>query len=287
GRDGPDSPTGAAEITGPDGPDPIVVRFDDDEREAEALARWLRLAHHPGRPWSHMAVLARTNGRLDHVAAALRRAAIPHRRASAPTGPGTGPGTGLAGEAVRALRRFPTGAALRPALTDVAETLGAAGSVPASVWRLADEYAVEEPEPAVGGFLAWLAATVGPVSDEPPEAGATPSPAGEVVLSTFHRAKGLEWPAVAIVGLEDGLVPIAYATTPGALDEERRLLYVAITRAERDLWCSWAASRTVSGHQRGRDPSPYLAALLDSASKPADGVRGRLAELRTRLATTR
>ena len=289
GGGGPNQASGASTSAGPDGPDPVVARFDDDAHEAAALARWLRLAHHPGRPWSHMAVLARTNGRLDQVAQALRRGGIPHRRADAPPGLGLSTGTspGLAGETVRALRRFPAGAALRSALTDVAEAMGPRAVVPTSLWRLADEYAVEAPEPAVGGFLAWLAATIGALSDEPSDPGGSPSRGGEVVLSTFHRAKGLEWPTVAIVGLEDGLVPIAYATTAAALDEERRLLYVALTRAERELWCSWAASRTVGGRQRDCEPSPYLAAVLGSATHPAADTTSRVADLRKLLAAAR
>ncbi len=73
---------------------------------------------------------------------------------------------------------------------------------------------------------------------------AHPGSAGSAVtISSFHRAKGLQWGAVWVCGLESGLVPIAYATTPAALAEERRLVYVALTRAERELHCSWARQR--------------------------------------------
>ncbi len=83
-----------------------------------------------------------------------------------------------------------------------------------------------------------------------------------VELATFHRAKGLEWPAVWIVGLEDGFVPIVYAVSPAARDEERRLLYVALTRAALEVRCSWATSRaTPSGWRTERRPSPWLAAV--------------------------
>ena len=51
-------------------------------------------------------------------------------------------------------------------------------------------------------------------------------------LATFHAAKGLEWPIVHLAGLEDGLVPIGHARTEEAVAEERRLFYVAVTRAE-------------------------------------------------------
>ena len=81
-----------------------------------------------------------------------------------------------------------------------------------------------------------------------------------VELATFHRAKGLEWESVHVVGLEEGFVPIVYAESSEALDEERRLLYVALTRAARDLHCSWARSRRMAnGRQMDRRPSPWLA----------------------------
>ncbi len=74
-------------------------------------------------------------------------------------------------------------------------------------------------------------------------------PADAVVLSTFHRAKGLQWPCVFVIGLSEGLTPLRSARTEAALDEERRLLYVAMSRAEDELWCSWAAS---DGHGERR-----------------------------------
>ena len=83
-----------------------------------------------------------------------------------------------------------------------------------------------------------------------------------VELATFHRAKGLEWASVHVVGLEEGFVPIVYAESSEARDEERRLLYVALTRASRDLHCSWVRSRRMAnGRRMDRQPSPWLAAV--------------------------
>jgi DNA helicase-2/ATP-dependent DNA helicase PcrA len=83
-----------------------------------------------------------------------------------------------------------------------------------------------------------------------------------VELATFHRAKGLEWPSVHVVGLEEGFVPIVYAESTEARAEERRLLYVALTRASVDLHCSWARSRRMAnGRTMERQPSPWLAAV--------------------------
>ncbi|HXQ75583.1 MAG TPA: ATP-dependent helicase [Acidimicrobiales bacterium] len=268
GGDG-DGVTGAR----PDGPVPTVIGFDDDADEAAAVARWLRVMHRPGRPWSHLAVLARTNARLGPVAAALQRAGIPFRV-------GTGPRAGAEMRAVLgALRAMPSGRPLRSALADLSVPdgtvpdgtvpdgpgpdgtgdggrRGAAGGIPTALARLADEHAVEEPGASVGGFLAWVAATVadGVGTEADPDA-------DSVELSTFHRAKGLEWPAVALIGLEDGLVPISYATSATAQAEERRLLYVAITRAEESLWCSWACQRQAAGRTWTCRPSPLLDAI--------------------------
>ena len=81
-----------------------------------------------------------------------------------------------------------------------------------------------------------------------------------VTLATLHSAKGLEWDSVYLVGLTEGLVPISYATEPAAIDEERRLLYVGVTRARRRLALSWAASGT-PGRAGGRRASRFLAEL--------------------------
>ena len=253
----------------PDGPFPVVDGFDDDDAEAAAVARWLRRTHRPGRPWSHLAVLARTNARLDPVARALERAGIPYR---------------IGGGARRRPRRgprWPSSAGLRrPAIS--------AAPWPSSSWparregsgRVAPHATMPERSEPRG-----LASRPGPLADEHAarvprrHRGRVPrlgrrrrgrdmelDGVDGVELSTFHRAKGLEWPAVAVVGLEDGMVPIAYATTPDAVAEERRLLYVALTRAEDELWCSWAA------HPPGRRPDVAVrpvAAPRPRSRKPA------------------
>jgi DNA helicase-2/ATP-dependent DNA helicase PcrA len=71
-----------------------------------------------------------------------------------------------------------------------------------------------------------------------------------VTLATLHSAKGLEWDSVYLIGLSEGLVPISYAKTPTAVDEERRLLYVGVTRARKRLALSWAAESQQRGGQR-------------------------------------
>ncbi len=87
------------------------------------------------------------------------------------------------------------------------------------------------------------------------------APAGDgVTLASLHSAKGLEWDTVFLVGLTDGMMPITYATTPEQVAEERRLLYVGITRARTRLVFSYARTRN-AGDRRTRQPSPFLRAL--------------------------
>jgi len=119
-------------------------------------------------------------------------------------------------------------------------------------------------------------------------------PVDGVVLTTFHRAKGLQWPAVFVVGLSDGLVPLRSAHTTAARDEERRLLYVALTRAEDELTGSWATHADDRERDAGRAPrcvSPWLEPVLaacdalraEASSAPPDRVVAHLSELRSRL----
>jgi DNA helicase-2/ATP-dependent DNA helicase PcrA len=130
----------------------------------------------------------------------------------------------------------------------------------------------------VAGFAAWLETATR----------AGDGVADAVDLCTFHRAKGLEWPVVFVTGLERGLVPIAWAKTRDAQAEERRLLHVALSRAEEQLHCSWARARVVGARKSPREPSPWLVDLEVAARALRGTERGasaHLADVRATLAT--
>jgi DNA helicase-2/ATP-dependent DNA helicase PcrA len=150
----------------------------------------------------------------------------------------------------------------------------------AEIVRLGREYLDLDPQGGPGTFEAWLISTL--------RADDTGGQVDAVDLATFHAAKGLEWPIVHIAGLEDGLVPIHYAQSAEAQAEERRLLYVALTRAGQELHCSRAERRAFGAKSLPRRPSPYLETIelaLELLSEGHDPVElgSAVAEQRARL----
>jgi DNA helicase-2/ATP-dependent DNA helicase PcrA len=118
---------------------------------------------------------------------------------------------------------------------------------------------VQDPDAAESGgspverYLTQ-AALVTPADEDRDEPGVT--------LLTAHMAKGLEWPIVALAGLEDGLFPLGRAANePGGVEEERRLCYVGLTRARERLYLSWARTRYRNGRLELAEPSRFLDAL--------------------------
>ena len=275
-----------------DGPLPTVSAYPSDRDEAAAVARALQSAHQPGAPWAGTAVLYRTNAQSAPLEAALRAAGVPHRV----RGAARFLDRPAVAAALEELRRAAAAAPGLPLVAHLADLVGwAEESAPGeeaardrrehvdALVRLGHDYAgAEEGSATAAGFVAHLITVL---AEEDPTGSDT------VELLTFHRAKGLEWPVVFVTGLERGLVPIAYAETPAALAEERRLLYVALTRAERELHLSWAQRRTLGGREMGRQASPYLTSIEAALAAFGPGGNGdwqaAVAAERARLATAR
>ncbi|MDQ6724994.1 MAG: ATP-dependent helicase, partial [Actinomycetota bacterium] len=278
--------------TAGDGPLPTVTAYPNEADEARSVTRALRRRGGAGR-WSDLAVLARTHAQLVTFEEALKAAGVPYRLRGA-TSFLDQPGVQ---EAVVDLQRRPGGAPLSAVLADIDAAAAAAGDGPGpageqrghleALARLTREHLAVDPRASVGGFVGWLRARL--AREEPVSGGQA------VELATFHAAKGLEWPVVFVVGLEHGLLPIGHATTPEARAEERRLLYVAVTRAERELHCSWAERRTFGARTVARSPSPWLGAVEDAVRgldlaagrDPGDGWRSCVDDGRAQLRSVR
>jgi len=121
------------------------------------------------------------------------------------------------------------------------------------VLSFAENHVRRSAEPSLHGFLEDIALTSG---DAPGEQAEVRNDA--VMLMTLHAAKGLEFPHVFLVGLEEGLLPHARAVAEGAVEEERRLAYVGITRAMKTLTMSFASERAKQGRLSRSTPSRFL-----------------------------
>lgn len=97
-----------------------------------------------------------------------------------------------------------------------------------------------------------------------------------VTVATLHAAKGLEWDVVFLVGVQEGTLPITYAETDAAIDEERRLLYVGVTRARERLSISWSKARSPGGRAY-RQPSRFLDGLRP-ITETTSGRRARVSK---------
>ena len=240
----------------PSGPTVTYTPRPDEVAEAEAVAAQIARLRDAGRPLCEVAVLFRINAQSEAFEEALVRAR--HRRTSsaAPPASSTGP---------RCARRSPCCAAppapARPTRGDgcvdaVRGTLAGMGwtaEAPTGRGQTRDRW---ESLAGAGrpGRREFAAADADGadlnafVDDLDRRASEQHAPVADgVTLATFHAAKGLEWDAVFLCGLQDGTLPITYADTPAAIEEERRLLYVGMTRARVDLSLSWALARNPGG----------------------------------------
>jgi len=121
------------------------------------------------------------------------------------------------------------------------------------VLNFAENHVRRSPEPSLHGFLEDIALTSGDTPGEQTEVRKD-----AVMLMTLHAAKGLEFPHVFLVGMEEGILPHARAVAEGAIEEERRLAYVGITRAMKTLTMSFAFERAKHGRLARSTPSRFL-----------------------------
>jgi DNA helicase-2/ATP-dependent DNA helicase PcrA len=257
--------------TAGDGPSPELRGHADDDAERSTILDAIRSLAADGTPFTEMAILVRTNAQLVPFESALTSAGIPFTvrgvrfharpevreavRALRGEAEATGRLTRIVARRLRAELGFdeadPPGPAAGPEARDRHASL-------ATVLAMARALEADAPDATVAHFLADLARR------DAEEAEADAAGAG-VTLSTLHRAKGLEWDAVFVPQLEEGTLPIRQSADAASIAEERRLLYVGITRARRHLTLSWAASRSgPKGLSRVR-PSRFIAELRPGA----------------------
>ncbi len=246
------------------GPEPELRIFTDEPAEANAVAARCRALVAGGTPAREIAVLFRTNAQSEAYEKALSEAGVPYVLQGAERF-FERPEVRQAMIALRAAARsVPADTPLPAAVVEGLSAVGWAPDAPppggaarerwealAALVQLAEEYAADaEAEPGLTGFTEELARRAAQQH--------VPTVEG-VTLASLHSAKGLEWDAVFLVGLAEGTLPTTYAKTMEQVEEERRLLYVGITRAREWLWLSYATARSPGG--RARRPSRFLPQL--------------------------
>jgi DNA helicase II / ATP-dependent DNA helicase PcrA len=285
-RDGP--LPGGAPLVGQRaaGPEPEFTGHTDEAAEAAAVAARAAGLIAAGVPPREMAVLVRVNVQTERFEQALAEAGVPFQvrgterfferaevrqamgmlraaAASAPAGPAA---------PAEAAASAPAAAEVRHVLSGI----GLTGKPPprrgparerweslAALAQLAGDFCAATPGAGLAdvvGQLAHRAAIEHP-----------PAPDG-VTVASLHAAKGLEWDVVFLPGLTEGNLPIVHAQTDEAVAEERRLLYVGVTRAREMLYLSWALARSPGGRP-SRVPSRFLDGLRPR--RPAGGARPR------------
>jgi len=260
----------------PPGPAPVFREHTDEVAEATAAAASCRQLMGAGTPASEIAVLYRVNAQSAGLEAALADAGVPYvvrggerffdrtevrealllLRGAGRSADSDAP-DGLAGQVADVLRAGlgwspdtpPAGAG---AARERWESL-------AALHRLAVDAVAADPAAGLRELVAEL--------EERAAAQHAPTVQG-VTLASLHAAKGLEWDAVFLVGLVEGTLPLVHAETAAQIEEERRLLYVGVTRARRHLELSWSLSRSPGG-RGSRRPSRFLDGLSPALTYPA------------------
>jgi DNA helicase-2/ATP-dependent DNA helicase PcrA len=241
------------------GVEPSVREYPSDIAEARGVAqRILEMMESGTRP-EDIAVLYRVNVQAAALETALGEAGISYQIRGSKRFFDL-PEVKQAVMSLRAASVSIVGEPLFKSVSDVLRSLGWSQAPPEARGAVRDRW---ESLNALMGLvdLAPAGTTFRQFTDELMErqAGQHEPTVAAVTLATLHSAKGLEWDNVFLIGLSEGLVPISFAGTFEQVDEERRLLYVGITRARQRLSLSWAASGV---QQRGpRERSRFLAEI--------------------------
>ena len=261
------------------GPEPTFAEYDDEPAEAASVSAACRAKLDAGTPASEVAVLFRVNAQSEVYERALADAGVPYVLRG---GVRFFDRTEIREARLLlrgAVRSAESGEKLADLVRDVLSALSwSAGSAPAggaarerweslaALVAVAEELAAVQPDAGLGDLLAEL--------EQRAAAQHAPTVQG-VTLASLHAAKGLEWYAVFLVGLVEGTVPIQYAVTDEQVAEERRLLYVGVTRARESVALSWALSRAPGG-RRTRRRTRFLHGIAPEAAA------GRVAPARRR-----
>ena len=275
----------------PPGPEPKFTEHPDEAAEATAVARTIKKLIDSGTAASEIAVLYRINAQSEVYEEALTAAGIPFQVRG---GEGFFSRQEIRQSLVALQRAADRGAEgeLPSMVRELLEPLGLTAEAPTgakarerwealtSLAELVDDEVAARPELELPALVAELKLRA--------DARHPPVVQG-VTLASLHAAKGLEWDAVYLVGLADNTLPISHALVHGpdseAVEEERRLLYVGITRARMYLELSWALARNAGGRQ-SRRPSRFLngiAPQTQSQPEPSKPRRQRGATPRCRV----
>ena len=252
------------------GPPPAFTEYADDAAEAEAIAARIAGEIESGRRPADIAILFRTNSQSRAFEEALGargvsyvlrggerffarrevKEALAVMRASSHR-EGSDPLDVQVKDILSSIGWSPTAPQAQGAVRERWESLSA-------LVGLAQDSQSESQLPVpLAAFIADL--------DDRAEHQFAPTIDG-VTLASVHAAKGLEWESVHLAGVSEGLLPIGYAETAEAIDEERRLFYVAVTRARTALSLSWSKGRRGSP-AKGRRPSRFVGEV--QAGRPA------------------
>ncbi len=248
------------------GPEPVICEYDDEVAEAnavaDAIAQWIAAGTEPG----DIAILVRVNAIMPAFEEALAERGLP----VVLRGGERFFDRGEVREAITRLRGAArsgemSGEGLVDTVIAVLSAMGFTGEPPRTTGAVRERWeslaslvglARQMPTTSLSDFMTEL--------DSRAAIQHAPAPEG-ITLATVHAAKGLEWQAVVVAGLAEGSFPHAQSMAGPALDEERRLFYVAVTRAKRELLLTWSRARQPGG-RGNRSRSRFL----DDAGAPVE-----------------